>query len=171
MSDIKSLTSKTIGELVESEIRNLILAHGGGELGVFKPTADTEVFDIVLIDYKQKALQPIYIQVKGHLKDKPPSEYSYAVKQGFFEKVTQLDRVFFLFACIEKETFILNPEVLLIPSKLLKKEARERKTDYAIGKKEFGRIEKRVGQIKFSTLEAEKSTDSLIVGLRKYIAA
>lgn len=61
--DASKLSSVVKGNIVEQRIAELILLYGQGQLNVYKPIADIEGVDLIVV--KKGVFQPIFIQVKG----------------------------------------------------------------------------------------------------------
>lgn len=61
--DAGKLSSVVKGNIVEQRIAELILLYGQGQLNVYKPIADIEGVDLIVV--KNGIFQPIFIQVKG----------------------------------------------------------------------------------------------------------
>jgi len=61
--NISDLSSQAKGNIVEQRVAELILLYGQGLLNVYKPIADIEGIDLVVL--KKGVFQPIFIQVKS----------------------------------------------------------------------------------------------------------
>lgn len=61
--DTGKLPAPVKGNIVEQRIAELILLYGQGQLNVYKPLADIEGIDLIVV--KKGVFQPIFIQAKG----------------------------------------------------------------------------------------------------------
>ena len=61
--NVSELSSQAKGNIVEQRIAELILLYGQGLLNVYKPIADIEGIDLIIV--KRGIFQPIFVQVKS----------------------------------------------------------------------------------------------------------
>lgn len=66
MIDVGKLSPVVKGNIVEERIAHLIFLYGQGELNIYKPIADIEGIDLIVV--KRGIYQPLYIQVKSKFK-------------------------------------------------------------------------------------------------------
>jgi hypothetical protein len=80
--NVSDLSTQAKGNIVEQRIAELILLYGQGLLNVYKPIADIEGIDLVVV--KKGIFQPIFIQVKSRFNLRK-NNFQIGVKQNNFK--------------------------------------------------------------------------------------
>lgn len=79
--NVSDLSSQAKGNIVEQRIAELILLYGQGLLNVYKPLADIEGIDLIVV--KKGVFQPIFIQVKSRFNLRKGAFQIGVKKEGF----------------------------------------------------------------------------------------
>lgn len=118
--NISDLSSQAKGNIVEQRIAELILLYGQGLLNVYKPIADIEGIDLIVV--KKGVFQPVFIQVKsrfnlrnnnfqiGVKKEGFNPHHSFFVVGAYFDP-KKVD-IFDLLVCIPTEDFVKKANVV-----------------------------------------------------------
>lgn len=148
--NISDLSTQAKGNIVEQRIAELILLYGQGMLNVYKPIADIEGIDLIIL--KKGVFQPVFIQVKSRFnlrngqlqislkKEKLKPHHTFFVVGAYFDskKVDVHDHLVFIptieFAKIATVVRRDTEDALLVLTTRLASENNGRYSDYIIKK-------------------------------------
>lgn len=80
--NLSDLSSRIKGNIVEQRIGELIMLYGQGLLNVYKPIADIEGIDLIVV--KKGIFQPLFIQVKSRYNLRSGNRLQIGIKQKGF---------------------------------------------------------------------------------------
>lgn len=126
--DISGLSSQAKGNIVEQRIAELILLYGQGFLNVYKPIADIEGIDLIVV--KRGYFQPIFIQVKSRYNLRRNLLQIGVKKKGFIAHHS----FFIVGAYFNPAKIDIDDYLVFIPSLIFEKKAIEvrKNTDKAV---------------------------------------
>ena len=118
--NVSDLSTQAKGNIVEQRIAELILLYGQGLLNVYRPIADIEGIDLIVV--KKGVFQPIFIQVKGRFnlrkntfqigvkKDGFNPHHSFFIVGAYFDP-KKVD-IFDYLVCIPSEEFVKRANIV-----------------------------------------------------------
>jgi hypothetical protein len=108
------LSSTTIGNIIEDQIKEQILWHGKGLLSVYKPVSDTEAVDLIVL--RKGTFRTIFLQVKGRTNLQRSGRFLCDVRMKTFHT----HRSYFVVgAYFDPSTVELHDWLLLAPSEVV----------------------------------------------------
>lgn len=118
--DLSGLSSTVKGDILEDRIKEQILLYGKGILHVYKPVADSEGIDLIVV--KNGVFQPVFLQVKGRFTLHTNNVFICDIRMKTFKPH---HCYFVIGAFFNPKTLELHDKVLFVPTETVEKKGVE----------------------------------------------
>jgi len=127
--DFSNLSARVKGNIIEDRIKDLIMLHGQGLLNVYKPAADIEGIDLIVV--KKGVYQPLFLQIKGRYNLRGRNNLQIGIRKKSFNPHHTL---FVVGAYFNPKKMDIDDYLVFVPSEIFIKKANiiRRNTDKAL---------------------------------------